>query len=132
MKSRPLFLFALVIGLAPGCDDGSAPTEIHSYVDSTGRSCTVDANDITSVATCDVSASTILTCATGTEAVFVTNPAYDTMTHVWSLQSCAGCIDRTNHRTNIEATSCANITCVNASDCIESSYMCVAGVCQHM
>jgi hypothetical protein len=123
---KKLGLAALTVGLAlaPGCDSGDPETDIHSFMDAHGHSCTIDAHDISDVATCEVNASTLTTCSGGTEAVFVTNPDVNFTTHVWTLQNCLGCIDRPNHHTAIVMGSCANITC--AAD----SYHCTSGACQ--
>jgi uncharacterized protein (DUF2126 family) len=126
-----LVALTFALALVAGCDSGGAAADIHSYVDSSGRSCTVDANDISGTATCNVNASTVVTCASGTDPVFTTNDDYDFMTHIWTLQSCGGCIDRPNHTTNIQASSCAEITCMTNADCIHSSYMCTSGTCHH-
>ncbi len=122
---------ALALALAPGCA-GDDPAEVHSYVDSAGRSCTVDVHDISGTATCDASASAAVTCAPGTEPVFVTNDDVDFETHIWTLESCAGCIDRPNHTTNISAPTCANITCETDADCLGGNYRCMGGSCHHM
>jgi hypothetical protein len=126
-----LVLAPMTLALAPGCD-GDSPTEIHSFVDSAGRSCTVDAHDISGTSTCDASPAPLVTCASGTDPVFVVNDDYDFMTHVWTLESCAGCIDRPNHTTNISAPTCATITCTTNADCFHGSYTCMAGACRHM
>ena len=79
-----LVVLALTLPLAPlsgGCG-GDDPAEVHSYVDSAGRSCTVDVHDISGTATCDASASAAVTCAAGTEPVFVTSDDVDADTPV--------------------------------------------------
>lgn len=129
--------FALALTIAApfalaGCESGGRAADVHSYVDSSGRSCTVDANDISGTATCDASAAALVSCTSGTEAGFVLNDDYDFMTHVWTLESCAGCIDRPNHMTTIQSTSCATITCTADMDCIHSAYTCMSGVCRHL
>jgi hypothetical protein len=126
-----LVLAPMALALAPGCD-GDSPTEIHSFVDSAGRSCTVDAHDISGTSTCDVQASTVVTCSSGNEAAFTIDDDYDFMTHVWTLRNCGSCVDRPNHMTFVEAPTCATITCTSNADCFHGSYTCMSGVCRHM
>lgn len=121
----------LTLSLAPGCE-GDAPADIHSYVDSAGRSCTVDANDISGTASCDADPGALVTCEAGKDPVFTLDDDYDFTTHVWTLRSCAGCIDRPNHTTGIESSTCASVTCSADADCIRGSYACTSGLCQHM
>jgi hypothetical protein len=126
-----LCLAALLTASVAGCS-GDSPAQLHSFVDSSGRSCTVDLNDVSGTATCNINASTIVMCAAGTDPVFATNDSYDSMTHIWSMQNCGGCINRAMHTTLISSPTCANITCMSNADCFESSFTCMSGSCRHM
>lgn len=114
-----------------GCA-GDDPHEIRPYTDSAGRSCNVDVADISSTATCDADPSALITCDTGQEASFVLSDDYDVDTTIWTLESCAGCIDRAAHQTFIGGTTCASVECDTDVDCVHDNYHCTSGFCRHM
>jgi hypothetical protein len=123
-------LAALLLGNA-GCGS-ETHSEIRSYVDSAGRSCTTDVADISGTATCDADPVALTSCASGQEAAFVVNDDYDFDVEIWSLESCAGCVDRAAHQTFIASGTCSLISCETDEDCLHDNYMCMSGVCHHM
>lgn len=121
---------ALLLALA-GCEEGE-PSEIQSYTDSAGRSCTVDLADISRTATCDADPSALVTCEAGREAGFVVSDDYDFDTMVSTRRSCAACIDRAARETLIG--ECATVECTTDDDCLNRDgdvrpFECSAGTC---
>lgn len=122
----------LLLGTAfPGCGD-EEPSEVVSYTDSAGRSCTVDLWDITLTAMCDVDPSTIISCEGGQEPALVLHNDYDFDTMISTRQSCTACVDHANHQTYIG--TCANVECTTDDDCLNSEgevtpYTCGSGIC---
>lgn len=114
------------LGLGCGPEDRS---DVRPYTDSAGRSCNVDLGDISQTATCDVDASTLITCETGREAGIVLDDDFDFDAEIWTLRSCTACIDRSARMTYIG--DCATVDCVEDADCLKTSYSCRAGLCQH-
>lgn len=125
MSARGIALAGLLGGaLIGGCevDDGAV---IVSYVDSAGRSCTVDVHDITAAATCDVDPATLVTCEADQEPAIVVDSDYDFETEVWTLRSCGGCIDRAERTTYLGlGETCATVTCETDADCVYERYSC--------
>lgn len=121
---------ALLLGGAfAGCE-GGGPSEVVSYTDSAGRSCTVDLADISRTATCDAEPG--LTCPDGQEAAFVLSDDYDFDTMIYTRESCTACIDRAAHETFID--SCVTVECATDDDCLNRDgdivpYACAGGVC---
>lgn len=132
-RSSSFVLATLSIALLvlPACG-GDDPTDVQSYIDGAGRSCTVDANDIVQAATCDADPAPIAGCSPSQEASFVVSDDVDFETHVWTLRSCVACLDRPAHMTYVTFGSCTNITCETDADCIYDRYTCMAGICQDM
>lgn len=127
-----LMLTALfVVAIVPGCES-EHPSEIHSYVDAAGRSCTVDIADISGTASCDVDASTLVTCEAGQEAEIVINDDYDFETRIWTLESCPACVDRAERTSFIASAGCALVECDTDMDCMYERYTCQSGVCRDM
>ena len=118
-----------LVTAAPACES-EEPTDIVSYTDSAGRSCTVDRADITEVATCDADPATLVTCEAGQEPVIVVHSSHDFETDVTTLQSCGACIDRAARMTFVASTTCANVDCALDMDCVYDVYTCTGGVCQ--
>lgn len=114
-----------------GCEEGE-PAMVVSYVDSAGRSCTVDVYDISQTASCDVDPSTLVTCEAGQEAAIVVNDDYDFETRIYTLESCAGCVDRAARMTYLSSDLCVNVTCETDADCIYERYTCQTGICRRM
>ena len=132
MGARAIALAGLLTGaLIGGCevDDGSM---IVSYVDAAGRSCTVDVDDITGIASCDVDAATLITCEADQEPAMVIGSDHDFETGVWTLRSCAGCVDRAERTTYLGlGDTCAPVTCETDADCVYERYTCEEdGVCR--
>jgi hypothetical protein len=125
---------ALVFSAAAlGCevDDGS---DVQSYTDSAGRSCTVDLGDISLTATCDADASGLIACDTG-EPGFVLYDDYDFETMISTRESCTACIDRAAHMTYI-GDSCATVECATDLDCLNREgdvrpFVCTGGICRN-
>ena len=131
-RRRSLVFYAalcLVLLALPACGEDE-PTDIQSYVDSAGRSCTVDANDIRQAATCDADPAPIASCPAGQEASFVVGDDVDFETRVWTLENCVGCIDPAERTTYVTPGSCTNVTCETDDDCIYLRYTCMGGICQ--
>ena len=114
-----------------GCESED-PAEIRSYTDSAGRSCTVDIHDISHTATCDADPAALADCAEGTEAAFTVSDDYDFETEIWTVESCAGCVNRAEMETYIVSESCAPVTCETDDDCVFQNPRCMGGICQHM
>lgn len=118
-------------GLHMGCESDS-PAEIRSFTDSAGRSCTVDLHDISHTSTCDVEAASLITCEGGDEAAFTVSDSYDFETEIWTVESCAGCVNRAEMETYIASETCAPVTCDTDDDCVFQNPRCMGGICQHM
>ncbi len=118
MRSQLLSISAFVL-LTAGCN--TSPTHVVSYVDGAGRSCSVDVLT-TGSASCDVPSSAH--CASGTTAGYDLSPQVDGL-----LENCSACLDASRHTTLIDSTSCAQVTCVDATDCAYDGYACRASVC---
>ena len=125
-------LAALALAVAyGGCEEGP-PSEIQSYTDGAGRSCSVDLAEITLEATCDADASALVTCQAGQEPVFVLHDDYDFDTMIYTRQSCTACIDREARMTYIG--TCSNVECAADMDCLNrdgdvTPFACTGGVC---
>lgn len=123
-------LAALVASAAwAGCEGGQ-PSEVVSYTDTAGRSCTVDLSDISLTATCD--AEPISTCPAGQEGGFVLHDDFDFDTDISTRQSCTACIDRAASMTFIG--DCANVECTTDADCLNREgdvvpFVCTGGTC---
>lgn len=125
---------AAVLSLAAalvGCEEED-PSEVQSYTDSAGRSCTVDLADISLTATCDADASAIVTCEAGQEAGFVLSDDYDFDTMISTRRSCAACIDRAARQTFVGP--CATVECTTDDDCLNRDgdvrpFECSGGTC---
>lgn len=118
----------LAMGIA-GCGEG----DVRSYTDSAGRSCTVDLADISLTATCDVDASTLITCSGGQEAAITVYEDYDFDTMIYTLESCPACVDAASHTSNI-GDGCATVECTTDDDCLNQDgttrpFVCTGGVC---
>jgi len=126
-------LTALLLSAAyAGCEEGP-PSEIQSYTDSAGRSCSVDLADISLTATCDADPSALVSCDSGQEPGFVLHDDYDFDTMIYTRRSCAACIDREAHQTFI-GDSCATVECETDDDCLNRDgdvrpFACSSGVC---
>jgi hypothetical protein len=118
MSSQVLRVWAFV-SLAAGCN--AAPTHVVSYVDGAGRSCSVDLLT-TGSASCDIPSSAH--CAGGTSAGYDLSPQVDGL-----LENCSACLDTSRQTTLIDSASCAQVTCVDATDCAYDGYACRASVC---
>jgi hypothetical protein len=125
---RPFFVLGLLAYAA--CGEEGAPVEIHSYIDASGRSCSTDVNDISGLADCDADPTAATTCTAPQTAEFVVNDDFDFETRIWTLESCAACVDRAERTSYIDSDTCATITCETDADCLQDRYTCMAGVCQ--
>lgn len=102
-----------------------------SYVDSAGRSCTVDTYDISATASCDVDPSALVTCEAGHEPAIVVDQDYDFETMIWTLRSCGACVDRAERMTYLGVgDTCANVTCETDADCVYERFTCESGTCR--
>lgn len=122
---------ALIASVAwAGCEEEGPPSEVVSYTDTAGRSCTVDLAEISRTATCD--AEPISTCSGGQEGGFVLHDSYDFDTEITTRQSCTACIDREASTTFIG--ECANVECTTDADCLNRDgdvrpFVCTSGTC---
>ncbi len=131
-----LTMASVALLLAPalaGCE-GEGYSEVRSYVDSAGRSCTVDLADISLTATCDADPAAAITCDGGREAAFVLYDDYDFDTMVTTRMSCPACIDREAHESYI-GDPCATVSCETDDDCLNRDgdthpLVCASGVCR--
>lgn len=127
-------LAALVSAVAiAGCEGGDS--EVASYTDAAGRSCTVDLSDISLTATCDVDPSTLVSCGGTNEPAFVLSDDYDFDTMIYTRESCTACVDREAHQTLI--VDCATVDCTTDDDCLNRDgdlhpFACSSGVCRRM
>jgi len=128
-----LVVLAMVCGaLVAGCES-DAPGMVVSYVDSAGRSCSVDVIDISATASYDVDPSTLVTCEAGQEPAMVTHSDHDFETMITTLRSCGACVDRAMRTTYIGlGESCADVTCETDADCVYDRYACDGGVCRDL
>jgi hypothetical protein len=128
--ARVVAIVSLVLaGAIAGCEGDDAAV-IESYVDSAGRSCTVDLHDISQTATCDVAPTA--TCEAGQEPAIVVDDDYDFETMIYTLESCEACVDREERMTYIGFDACANVTCETDDDCLYDRYTCTGGICRDM
>jgi hypothetical protein len=123
-----LLVSALTLGGLAACD-GDSETEIVSYLDAAGRSCTVDLFDIRGVATCDVDPATVVDCTEGNVAVFTHSPDRSPPDGTGALRNCGGCLNEAERTTYIDSPSCSPITCSSDEDCLFDSYGCSSGIC---
>ena len=127
-------LTALLLASALAACEEEGYSEVVSYTDSAGRSCTVDLADISLTATCDADPSAAITCEAGREAAFVLYDSYDFDTMIYTRESCPACVDRAAHETGI-GDPCANVTCASDDDCLNRDgdtrpFACTGGICQ--
>lgn len=120
-----------LLGLA-ACeiDDGS---EVVSYTDSAGRSCTVDLGDISLTATCDADPAEAIDCTAPATAQFVVYDSYDFDTMISIRQSCPACVNRDEMMSFI-GDPCATVECATDADCLNregdtNPFECSGGVC---
>ncbi|MBX3273691.1 MAG: hypothetical protein KF729_25730 [Sandaracinaceae bacterium] len=118
--------------LHAGCETDE-PTDVQSYTDSAGRSCSVDLADITLVASCDADPGALVSCEVGQEPAFVLHDDYDFDTMITTRRSCPACIDRAARMTYV-ASSCATVQCTADADCLNRDgdvrpFPCAAGIC---
>ena len=111
-----------------GCDEGD-PGEVVSYVDGSGRSCSVDLSDIRQIADCDVEADTVVDCTGGTSSIFTPSGDAPRPDGTGALRNCGGCLDMEARTTFIVSESCSNITCDVDEDCLFLNYTCSGGTC---
>lgn len=116
---------AMAVGSA-ACEE-EEPSEIVSFTDSSGRSCTVDLHDISGTAICDADAAPLVSCEAGQEAAFSLGPSFDRDTMISTLQNCAACVDRAEMMTFVASETCANVECAVDMDCPYNGYSCSAG-----
>jgi hypothetical protein len=130
VRATAIASLALLTVMA-GCEEGQ-PSEVQSYTDTAGRSCTVDLADISLTATCDADPSALAMCTGGQEAGFVMSDDYDFETMISTRRSCAACIDRAARETYIG--ECANVECTTDADCLNRDgdvrpFECSSGTC---
>ena len=128
-RARASWLAITALALAtalPGCAD-EAPSEVESYIDSAGRSCSVDLADISRTATCDAEPS--WSCNEGQEAAFILSDDYDFATGIWTQRSCGACIDRAERTSFVVSEACANVSCETDADCLTERFTCMGGAC---
>lgn len=123
-----LFCLAASLSLVVGCD-GDDPSEVVSYVDSLGRSCSVDLADVRQISDCDVDPDTVVDCAEGNVPVFTPSGDIDPPEGTGALRNCGGCLDMEARTTFIIRESCSNITCDADEDCVFDNYTCTGGIC---
>lgn len=133
-SSALLVLVSLLVGGAVAGCGGDEPSEVVSYTDNAGRSCTIDLAEISRTATCDVDPSTLVSCE-GTEAAIVLSDDYDFDTMIYTRESCTACVDREAHQTLI--VDCATVDCTTDDDCLNRDgdlhpFACSSGVCRRM
>lgn len=114
-----------------GCEE-TEPSDVQSYTDSAGRSCTVDLAEISRTATCDADPTMLTTCTDDQEAAFVVHDDYDFDTMVSTRRSCVACINRAARETLIGA--CATVECTADADCLNRDgdvrpFECSSGTC---
>ena len=124
---------ALLLGAAYAGCEADGPSEVVSYTDSAGRSCSVDLADITLVASCDADPRASVSCEAGQEPVFVLHDDYDLDTMISIRRSCPACIDRAARMTFL-SSSCATVQCRVDDDCLNRDgdvrpFPCVGGSC---
>lgn len=133
-RSRRLGLVVMAMAALvalPACEEEEG-SDIVSYTDSAGRSCSVDLADVAEIATCDVDASALFTCEAGQDPEFTTNPDHDFDTGITTLESCGACVDRPAHMSFIVSDTCATIECEVDMDCLYLGYTCGGGRCTRM
>lgn len=122
----------LLATMLAGCET-EGPSDVRSYTDSAGRSCTVDISDISLTATCDADPSALVSCEADQEPAFVVNQDYDFDTRIYTLRSCAACVDRAAQTTYV-GDACATVECTTDDDCLNhegssNPYTCTGGIC---
>lgn len=117
MRALVVLISALLTSV--GCGPGPAHTT--SFVDGAGRSCSVDPA-VDGSASCDAPPSAH--CASGSHAGYAVAPAVDGI-----LQNCGACLDASGHTTLVDSTTCANVSCADATDCVYDGYDCRTSVC---
>ena len=122
MVRSPLHAVLAACALSLACGGSEPEADIAHYTDQLGRMCTVDRNDISLTADCDVDPPG--TCAAGLMAAFTVSADLD-----GKLRNCGACVDAANHQTFVDGMSCAQITCAADADCVQDRYTCQAGLC---
>lgn len=123
MQRSAFHVFLAVFSLSLACGDSEPEADIAHYTDQLGRMCTVDRNDISLTADCDVDPP--VTCAAGIEAAFTISADLD-----GTVRNCGACVDAANHQTVIDSPSCSPLTCSTDADCVTSRNTCQMGTCK--
>ena len=119
-----LRLGAPLVVLAIGCGADASPGT-RSFEDESGRSCTVDLQDISATAECDADPATIVVCAEGVDPCFAVSP--DVRNGV--VRNCAACCNTAEHETSFLSDDCVPIVCAEDGDCPVRRGACAGGVC---
>lgn len=123
MQRSAFHVVLAVFSLSLACGDSEPEADIAHYTDQLGRMCTVDRNDISLTADCDVDSP--VTCAAGIEAAFTVTTDLD-----GNVRNCGACVDAAKHETIIDSPSCSPITCSVDADCVQTRFTCQAGTCK--
>ncbi len=123
MLRSPLRVVLVVSSLALACGGSDSEADIAHFTDALGRMCTVDRNDISLTADCDVDSPA--TCAAGIEAAFTVTTDLD-----GTVRNCGACVDAANHQTVVDSPSCSPVTCSADADCVQTRFTCQAGTCK--
>lgn len=122
MVRSPFHAVLAACALSLACGGSEPEADIAHYTDQLGRMCTVDRNDISLTADCDVDPPG--SCAAGTEAAFTISADLDGV-----VRNCGACVDVAKHQTFIDSPSCSPLTCDTDADCVTDRNTCQMGTC---